>query len=313
MPRLKFLDLSPPPIRLDLSKNSSLNTLQLNFYDFDYYTRRIDSANGEITSLKFLSWHLRHSASRKLTAKWVSLSHHPERCFFPRDGYRTSPITELNLLVPNIEPIDVFPKLLQSIKTLQSLTFETNCSWKEEHMIKWDISPQSIGRSISYHAITLVQLSVGCNDAASFSRSSWFGTLTHFTCLKRLGIPETFLTSPKDRSLEHLLPSSLELLQLQYPMSFNQGHDSERPRRVERLEILAKNKDLKLPLLKHIIWWDQQAECWSGTTYGPAWDMRELRKMFQSIDVKFRYRNASDYKKTPLDGSVYGSPGVVEY
>lgn len=133
--------------------------------------------------------------------------------------------------------------------------------------------------------MTLVELIIAGTDGASFLRTSWFGSLAQSQCLKRLGIPETFLTSHDDGRSDHLLPSKLSYLQLQYPMGFNQGDDEERPQRIQRLQCLLMDKDLNLPLLKEVIWWDLYAEC--GTSYGPSKDIFELGEMFGCHGVRF--------------------------
>ncbi|KAL8905280.1 MAG: hypothetical protein Q9171_006729 [Xanthocarpia ochracea] len=221
-------------------------------------------------------------------------------CYFPANRYFTSPITSVSLKVADGETVGALPELLRTFRTLQSFTFETCCNWEAEHMIEHQMSPLALGRCVSYHAATLVELVIACSDGASFPRSTLFGTLTHFSSLKRLGILETFLVKHEEQSFHHLLHPSLEILQLQYAMGFSQGEDEERAMRIKRMSCLLKNKDLSVPRLRRLIWWDQQAGCWSQKTYGPSSAMFELGKAAGCVGVRFQYKNASYFKDTPL-------------
>ncbi|KAI4281533.1 MAG: hypothetical protein L6R38_003615 [Xanthoria sp. 2 TBL-2021] len=123
-----------------------------------------------------------------------------------------------------------------------------------------------------------------------------FGTLTNFTCLKRLGIPEAFLVDRRleNENFEQLLPPTLEILQLQYGMGFKQSYVEERHLRVVHF--------LNLPRLKRFIWWDQQAECLGARTYEASSEVFELSNKLRRHVVIFRYTNTPYYKETPLAG-----------
>ncbi|KAL8916577.1 MAG: hypothetical protein Q9172_006242 [Xanthocarpia lactea] len=297
LPRLKALHLSPTPAKLDLSRHLSIETLELDFDDFDYRRAHLDDDRSTLDSL---SKHLHYPSLRSLKASWPGLMEPHGRRYFPADRYCTSPITSLSLKVGDGETVGALPELLRTFRALQNFTFETSCSWEGEHMIEHEMSPLGLGRCVSYHAATLVELVIACSNGASFPRSTLFGTLTHFSSLKRLGILETFLAKHEDRSFDHLLPPNLESLQLQYAMGSNQGHDEERTMRIKRMSCLLKNKDLNVPRLRRLIWWDQQTECWSHMTYGPLSAMFELRHAARCVGVRFQYKNASYFKDSPL-------------
>ncbi|KAL8644427.1 MAG: hypothetical protein Q9226_007770, partial [Calogaya cf. arnoldii] len=302
LPRLRSLYLAPSPANLDLANNPLIETLSFDFEGFEDESDETKEPRDRPSELEFLSEYLWLPSLRTLKASCLYLLDPNGGRSFPKDRYRASPVTSITLEVGDGETIGALPELLQSIKALQSLTFSTECSWEGADMIKHGMSPRTIGQAISHHASTLVELIIACSDGASFPRSSLFGTLFPFTSLKRLGIPETFLASGKNKKFDSSLPRSLEYIQLQYPMGLNQGNDKERGLRVERLLHLVEEKALRLPSLNRFIWWDQQAGCWNGTTYGPAADIHKLNRIFRRNGVRFQYRNASNYEETPLAG-----------
>ncbi|KAL8761022.1 MAG: hypothetical protein Q9184_002811 [Pyrenodesmia sp. 2 TL-2023] len=299
LPRLKYLHLQPPPVDLDLTRLPLLETLYLGFGGFGYIYNAEGRGHRE-SSLEFFSKLLWHHSLRSLKASWLRLLESDGGRFFAQERSRKAPINCLSLKVSDGETVGALPQLLKSFSALQSFTLETNCSWEGEHTIIHGMAPRSIGLALSDHPTTLVELIIASTDGASFPRTSLFGSLAQFQCLKRLGIPETFLASHDDGKFDHLLPSSLSYLQLQYPMGFNQGHDEERPQRIQRLRCLVTDKDLNLPLMKDLIWWDQQADCWNGTTYGPTTDMVQLGELCRCGGVEFQYKNESYYEDTPL-------------
>ncbi|KAL8857179.1 MAG: hypothetical protein Q9178_006234 [Gyalolechia marmorata] len=271
-----------------------METLELDFRGFNHKRNHPDDYRSTLDSL---SKHLHYPSLRTLKASWPGLVESDGGCYFPADRYCTSPITSVSLKVADGETIGALPELLRTFRALQSFTFETYHIWDSEHMIEHHMSPLALGRCVSYHAATLVELVIACNDGASYPRSTMFGTLTHFSSLRRLGIPETILAKHEDRSFDHLLPPHLEILQLQYIMDFNQSHDEERTMRIKRMSCLLKNKDLNVPRLRCLIWWDEPAVCWS---YGPLSAMSELRNAARCVGLRFQYKNSSYFNDSPL-------------
>ena len=298
LPRLKALQLSPPPAKLDLSRHLSMKTLELDFTSSFNYRKTHPSDYG--STLDSLSKHLHYPSLRILKASWPCLAELDGGCYFPADRYCTSPITSVSLEVADGEAIGALPRLLRTFRALQSFTFETSCPWVSELMMEHQMSPLALGRCVSYHAATLVELVIACNGGASFPRSTLFGTLTHFNSLRRLGIPETFLAKYDDRSFDHLLPPNLEILQLQYTMGSSQSHDEERTMRIKRMSCLLKNKNLNVPRLRLLIWWDQPADGLSDKMYGPLSAMSELRNTARCLGLRFQYRIAFHFTGSPL-------------
>ncbi|KAI4276456.1 MAG: hypothetical protein LQ337_002472 [Flavoplaca oasis] len=155
----------------------------------------------------------------------------------------------------------------------------------------------------------MIHLVIACSDAATFLPNNLFGPLTSFPCLQRLGIPESFLANAEDPCFDHLLPRSLELLQIQYARGFSPYGDTGRHRKIERLLNLLRATDWELRSLKRVIWWDQQPQEEHYATYGPFLDVFELGISFWCKDVRFQYINASLYEDTILAGSEY-PPGI---
>ena len=300
VPCLRSLDLNPPPpYKLDLSRHT-IDSLRLSFEEFHYSSNETDPAK-MVSTMEHVSRYFWHHSLRNLEINSVGFRKLNQSCFFPKDKMRTSPITHLRILDCDDGAQGIFPDILRCVKSLQSLMFEINIPWDASHDYPHGVLPNELGYSMNDHADTLVELVIACSDDASFSTWSLFGSLAHFTRLKRLGIPEIFLVSQEDESFHQLLPSNLETVQLQHPMGRTQDNlDPFRTRRVNRLKRLAENQQRVLPRLKRFIWWEQQPECWTGTQYGPASDMQELMEVYHKIGVMFEFLSSPFFDLTPL-------------
>lgn len=298
LPRLRTLHLGPPPPKLNLSNHLLLESLSL---DFSYLNPSYDEDldREKISSLEYLSRYLWHPPLRSLETQWLRLSDPNSGNYLPKGTYRSSPVIDLRLMSCFDVDLGACGKIIHSIRALQSLTLEVCCQWEVEHTRTYNMSPPEIGRIITHHADTLVELIVAGSNAGSFLPSR-FGTFAHFRSLQRLGIPEHFLVNEEDIRVDHLLPSTLTVLQMQYPMGLNSGKDDERPHRVLRQKLLAAHRQQRCPSLERVIWWEQQWECWSGTRYGPSSDMEEIRLAFQQVDVIFEFLSSPFFDDTPL-------------
>lgn len=300
VPCLRSLDLSPPPPhKLDLSSHT-IESLRLSFEQLCYSSNETDPAK-MVSTIEHISRYFWLHSLRNLEINSVDLMKPNQNRFFPRGKIRTSPITYLRLLDCDDKGLGVLPDILRSVESLQSFIFEINIPWDSSHDYPCGIIPHDIGHSMNYHADTLVELAIACSDDASFSTSSLFGSLAHFTRLKRLGIPETFLVRQEDEIFHQFLPLSLEIMQLQHPMGRTPiNRDPYRIRRIDRLKRLAGNQQRVLPRLRRFIWWEQQPECWTGTQYGPASDMQELMEVYHKIGVMFEFVSCPFFDLTPL-------------
>ncbi|KAG6988519.1 hypothetical protein G7Y79_00072g097810 [Physcia stellaris] len=299
VPCLRSLELSPPPHKLDLSRHT-IESLRLSFERFRCSSNETDPAK-MVSTIEHISRYFWLNSLRNLEINSVDLMKPNQNRFFPRDKIRTSPITHLRLLDCDDKGLGVLPDIFRSVESLQSFIFEINISWDSSHDYPCGIIPHDIGHLMNHHADTLVELAVACSDDASFSTSSLFGSLAHFTRLKRLGIPETFLVRREDEMFHQLLPENLEIMQLQHPMGrTSNNRDPYRIRRIDRLKRLARDQQRVLPRLRRLIWWEQQPECWTGTRYGPASDMQELMDVYHDIGVTFEFLSCPFFDLTPF-------------
>ena len=216
---------------------------------------------------------------------------------------RTSPVTTLRLTECADDDLgilpDVLPDILLSIKQLQYFTYGITKYWEDYSIGGPRIKPASIGMALEPHTSTLVELIIYHEEGAKFLPTPSFGTLIHYSNLKRLAIPEPFLTFESSLTIHDKLPSSLEALQLQYPMGCcRQGLDGQRQSRHTRMRGLMDNKSSCLPRLKRVIWCFQQGDCCleEGCEIQDWTDRNtvlDLAKEFEAADVKFRWMSRS--------------------
>ena len=156
---------------------------------------------------------------------------HPDRLShpFPQESHRTSTITDLRVMDCDDNDLDILPGFILSVKALKRFTLvSAPYSWPPPHMRPANCnSPDWFARTLRPHQSTLVDLVIAGGEAASFLRLSVFGYLASYTNLKRLGVPETFLVHRHSSTLHELLPPSLKVLQLQFPMGGNMEPDDE--------------------------------------------------------------------------------------
>ena len=304
LPCLGSLRLSPPPIELSLSSHTLLHSLYIDFKDSNLrYLRR--GRWLKMSHPRYLSRYLWLPSLRNLYTKRLDLEDFPPSYFYPQHHRRTSPVTTLRLRDVENRTIGILAKILEGIRALKIFTLEMHapCYGSRESMLP--ASVQLIGLSLANHADTLVELIIASSNNAWFSRPFLIGSMTHYTALKRLGIPETFLVAPRQDSLRGLLPSSLVVLQLQYPMMFELGSnmeiEREHPYRIDRLRSLALHKAEDHPLLARLIWWEQYPETTvPRASYRNHFDFRILGGKLGHENVEFTFVSSPFYAGTPL-------------
>ena len=304
LPCLGSLRLSPPPVDLRLSSHNFLHSLYIDFKDSNLrYLRR--GLWLKMTHPHYLSRYLWLPSLRNLYTKRLDLQNLTPSYFYPQDKRRTSPVTTLRLRHVEKQDIGILANIIDGIRALKIFTLEmyAPCYGRRETMPP--VSVQLIGHSLTNHANTLVELIIASSNNAWFPHPFLIGSMTHYTALKRLGIPETFLVAPRQDSLRRLLPSSLVVLQLQYPMMFELGsnteNEREHPYRIDRLRSLALHKAEDLPLLARLIWWEQHPETTvPRVSYRNVFDFRILEKKFRHENVEFTFVSSPFYAGTPL-------------
>ena len=300
LPNLGSLRLSPPPIQLNLLAHTLLHSLYFDFKDFNVHPWAWLPWIG-LSHSQFLSQYLWLPPLRNLYTKGLDLQEMILGGSLPPNHYRNSPVTTLRLMDCGIQTIHLLFSIIMSIRALKIFTLEFR-THEREPTPRFIVD--GIGSSLTEHAETLVELIITSSDMAWFPRASLFGNMTHYTALKRLGIPESFLATARQDSFPRLLPSGLVVLQLQYPITFNLGFNTgiqkEHPYRILRLRTLAAHKAEDHPLLARLIWWEQPAERMAGTTYGALSDFQSLEAELGEKNVDFTFVSSPFYAGTPL-------------
>ncbi|KAL8786065.1 MAG: hypothetical protein Q9195_008380 [Heterodermia aff. obscurata] len=305
LPYLQSLRLSPPPVKLKLHGHTVLHSLYL---DFKYYSLYfwIKTQWLAIPHPRFLSSFFWLPSLRNLYTKSLDLQFmFPHHRFTkkPEKHYRASPVTTLRLRDGATQNIDTLPDMIQSIRALNILTLELNLPCQSESIN--GIPMRSFIASLASHTDTLVELIIAPSNMAQFPRDFVLGnTLKRFTSLQRIGIPETFLAYPPKRPLCEFLPSSLVVVQMQYPMTFDSDIDreiqEEHPDRILRLLALAAHKTEHHPSLTRFIWWEQQPLHMAIKSYGNRADFQNLKKELGTKEVEFTFVSSPFYAGTPL-------------
>ena len=291
LPNLGSLRLSPPPMNINLSGHTLLHSLYIDFNDSYFHFKKSNTG--------YLSQFLRHPSLRNLHTRNMDL----QRMYLLPDSFRDSPVTTLRLR--DVEPrttLGIWIGIIDYIRALKFLTLDIGAPRQvmpEFMPFQW-VVPE-IGRSLAHHAETLVELIIATSDMTSSTvtpRTPRLGSMTHYTALKRLGIPERFLTTRRKPSLCGLLPSGLVVLQLQHEMANPKGRSAEAKldhrSRMLRASCLAECKESEFPLLARFIWWEQKAK---GGTIS---DFQEREVQFREKGVEFTYVSSPFYAATPL-------------
>lgn len=302
LPSLGSLRLSPPPMTLSLSSHTLLHSLYFDFRDFNLH-HWLKPLWLDVSHSQYLSRYLWLPSLRNLYTKRLDLEEMIPNDSLPQHRRRTSPVTTLRLRDCEHQTIGVLSSILGSIRALEIFTLDFytpyNGSCEALHLS----TVHSVGLSLADHAETLVELIIASSDVAWFHGISLFGSMTHYTALKRLGIPEHFLATPREISFPRHLPSGLVVLQLQYPMRllcFNRVIRQDHPYRILRLRTLAAQKAKDYPLLARLIFWEQPEERMAGTMYGALSDFQLLEAELGEQNVDFTFVSSPFYAGTPL-------------
>lgn len=292
LPSLKELRLTTPPPHLSLPIFKQLKTLRFDFLQYSKQYKPEISDLERVDPLEIVARHFWIPTLQNLEISAIRLHRGRRSRLFPKQRYRTSPITNLRVMRCNYDDLDILPDILLSVRALKRFTLESRVSASEDDLPDNYISPDWFARTLQPHESTLVDLAIAGSDAAFFLRMPLFGSFTSFINLTRLAIPETFLVQRHSFTLHEWLPPSLEVLQLQIPLGCNRDLDEEQPLRFEKMEHLAENKLACLPALKCVIWWIQYHED-QNINYLQNDEERisrfdQLTHSFEEVGVKFR-------------------------
>ncbi|MCJ1411550.1 hypothetical protein MMC19_005640 [Ptychographa xylographoides] len=258
LPALRDVSLTPPPIDLDLSTCTQLESLSLNFSEYSgQYGNEPEDSEEKVNPFEVIARHMWIPTLRRLHLDTIWPDPDPASQHLSPLMYGTSPITELSLRHGHSVNARIFPDLLYSIKALKSFVFESDNPWYDEDIEAHRVSPAFLGQALHPHSQTLVELIVAGHDVIGFRGQSLMDNLKSFPSLKRLGIPEVFLVSPEGRTIHDCLPPHLEELQLEYILAAHQWTADEQLRCFGRMDDLADSKHVCFPRLTLVRFWIQ--------------------------------------------------------
>ena len=283
---LRDLELSPPRHNLHVWQLFHLHTLRLHFgLEYEHHTQPGKLPISDTSPLGVIVRHLWMPSLRTLEIDALNFfsKKHIGNPFFIQyeDGSnsaqnpsawlakysRTSPVTTLRLTDCSDIDFGIIPDILLSLKKLEHFTFVAQCSVYMNHEHEPGVSSATIAWALEPHANTLTELIIAGDNAASFLKRPSFFTLAHYHGLKRLAIPEPFFLCNSHYAIQDLLPSQLEDLQLQIPVSFAHPFISNSDIDMPAIRQLSQAKLESLPQLKSLILWNQQGDCWAGLSH----------------------------------------------
>ena len=291
LPSLSSLQLCPPTYNLNMSLLFSLQHLDLVFWDITVQRLSNKFQNQFLvdfrSSMNVFSRVLDLPCLRTLSVSGLNISG-------PFSGlqtakHRTSPITTLRILQCSYSrDMGALPQVLRSIAALKNFTIDISGKWASE-----------LGLAISEHAGTLTELKILCTNSSYHQRPRLIGSLAAYPCLRHLAIPATFLYTLADSSFHEYLPPSLEILQLQCPIRVEILYSHELPIKTPRLERLAEYRELFLPNLKRVIWWQLYRSLAEEEILGER-NLDKLSRLFEEKGMHFECSKAPLWDQTPL-------------
>ena len=291
LPSLSSLRLCPPTYNLNMSLLFSLQQLDLVFWDTTVQRLSNDFQDKFLvdfrSSMHVFSRVLDLPCLRTLSVSGLNISG-------PFSGlqtakHRTSPITTLRILQCSYShDMGALPQVLRSIAALKSFTIDINDRWASD-----------LGLAISEQAGTLIELKILCTDSSYHQRPRLIGSLAAYPCLRHLAVPATFLYTLADPSFHEYLPPSLEILQLQCPVRVEIPYPHELPIKTPRLERLVEHRELFLPNLKRVIWWQLYHTLAEEEILGKR-NLDKLSRLFEEKGMHFECSKAPLWDQTPL-------------
>lgn len=326
IPALRSLTLRPPRPDLDISALLSLRNLELNFdpdgCGYDHYPSEPQLFFRH--SMAYFSQVINLPNLRSLSVIGVSFCKADAIQNILSDHPRSSPIKYLRLMRNQDSRVGIIPHILRCIAALEQFTLETHREYMYEDSLHQNVAPSEIGLAVSQHEDSLIELNIALSDAASFPRSSLFGSLAAFgslagySKLRRLAIPEEFLCAPTDQTYQETLPPSLEELQVQYSFGHEWGNPSgdtslEYLRSSRRLERLLSTRKLFLPRFRRVACWDNHGDSWDqhGGCFSKHPDLmgrmceceeniERLKAVSQGERIRFEFTSCPSWPNSPF-------------
>ena len=339
LPRIKELTLDPPPRRYDFPMSNQLTTMRLNlpsafahFWNPQLWPAYLDLKEYLLKpSLRNLQF---DSEFYRFYYKTIHTG-----------NTRSSTIVDLRFINWLPEDVHVLSTVLPSIKRLKSFVIDVGGMWlgPPPHLRVQPmqiLAPHDYGRLLQLHNASLEQIViVYCHGAyldsdgvhlAPRKASPAMGSLSSYTRLKRLAIPEHFLVTDKDFWIHPLLPPNLEELQIQITgvRDWDSDHvGDEIPYYRFRIEPLAQDKNKFVPQLKRVVLWIKTVP--GGLFFDDTYvytlnairdseypykhkfsddfkmHMVHIAGMFDKVNVRFEVVLTCDFKRTPFAEYLY--------
>ena len=306
LPELRTLSLSPPPLRLSVSRmNSTITSLRL---DFSRVTDHYDEAGDRrrMVPMDIIARHLSLPKVRKLQVERTSLR--PDFDGMHHLPAGDSSVDDLRLLECWEQKSDrVVAAFLCSIKCLKRFVFEV--SSQPHNTLQFHADAGSFERALTRHQATIEELAIATSQGSATTR--WMlGPFTQWSSLKFLAIPDymipgVFRGVPGPQKLHEILPPLLEELQIEYlwPRIRQNIRDTARAEDMTGMQHLAENKEFCCPWLNRVIWWHQE-------DYIPKFSkdimddnlpaLMEIFLAFEQVGVKFEWVTEAAFKNTPF-------------
>ena len=253
LPELKALSLSPPPLRLSVSRmNSTITSLRL---DFSQVTDHYDEADDRfrMVPMDIIARHLSLPKLRKLQVEKTQIR--PNFDGINHLPVGNSSVDDLRLLECCEQKCDrIVAAFLCSIKSLKRFVFEVTS--QSQHTLQFEANAGSFERALTRHQATIEELAIATGEGSSII--SWtLGPFTKWSSLKFLAIPDymTLGLFPGSQTLHRILPPLLEELQIEFPWPrlTQRIRDRARAKNVTDMQHLAENKESCFPRLNLVI------------------------------------------------------------
>ena len=328
MPRLRQLSYDPPAFHGGgrLAENKELAALRL---DFSHVT------NHYIVEDRGLSWlelgvplqiiakKLWQPSLRKLQAEKLYFTDELEPgpwLVGQRMRVGSAPVEDLRFLdcCPRMD-VGNLTAFINAVRHLKCFVLEINSPW--DPLVEPDTSaPKTdIGPAMLAHRGTIEELAISTTEHALYSSNIMhaIGSLTQWTALKRLAIPEAMLSEPPfyQVKLHQVLPPQLEELQLYMKFSAFSAQELEMDLVIMEEDLrlfkeLATNKQACVPGLKRVICWLQHpspGELGDDTNSIrlPGVELDALELVFRKVNVQFEWVSTALFKDTPVGKRLY--------
>ena len=339
VPRIKELTLDPPPRKYDFPMSNQLTTMRLSlphnfthFWDPQLWPAYLDLKEylfrPSLRNLQFDSEHDRFYYKTIHTG-----------------NIRSSTIVDLRFINWLPEDVHVLSTVLPSIKRLRNFVIEVGGLWTGSlpslgFQPMQILAPHDYGRLLQLHNESLEQIVIAYGHRAYLDSyglnpppppppprvSPAMGSLSSYTRLKRLAVPEHFLVTDKDFWIHPLLPPNLEELQIQVTgaRDWERDHVADELKYYRfRIEAIAENKNKFVPRLKRVVLWIQTipGSLFLVDTYVYTLNdirdskhnfsldfklhMVDIAEMFHKVNVRFEVVLTRDFKRTPFAEYLY--------